>query len=104
MEKIAFRMQLEAGQADEYRSRHDDIWPELVTLLHDVGISDYSIFLDDASNALFAVLTRSDDHTMDTLPEHEIMQRWWQHMSDIMATLPDGSPRLWPLQRVFQLD
>ena len=46
MQKYAFRMQLTPGMEDEYRRRHDAIWPDLVTLLQGAGISDYSIHLD----------------------------------------------------------
>jgi L-rhamnose mutarotase len=104
MEQIAFRMMLNPGQAEEYRRRHDEIWPELVRLLHEAGISDYSIFLDPETNALFAVLRRTEQHGMDALPRHEVMQRWWAFMGDIMATNPDASPVVVPLQPVFHLD
>ena len=104
MEQIAFRMMLNPGQAEEYRRRHDEIWPELVSLLHETGISDYSIFLDPETNALFAVLRRTDHHTMDALPDHAVMQRWWAFMGDIMVTNPDGSPVVIPLQPVFHLN
>ncbi|WP_284944394.1 L-rhamnose mutarotase [Acidisoma cladoniae] len=104
MEQIAFRMQLNAGQAADYTRRHDEIWPELVALLKDAGISDYSIFLDPETLALFAVLRRKADHGMDALPSHDVMQRWWGFMGDIMATNPDSSPVVVPLQPVFHLD
>ena len=49
-------MKLHNGQQEEYKKRHDEIWPELAELLNANGISDYSIFLDENSNDLFAVL------------------------------------------------
>ena len=52
----AFKMQLKPGVVDEYRRRHDEIWPELSALLSDSGIYDYSIFLDEDTLSLFAVL------------------------------------------------
>lgn len=104
MEKIAFRMQLNQGQADEYRRRHDEIWPELVSLLKNAGISDYSIFLHEDTNSLFAVLRRSSDHTMDTLPLEPVMQRWWEYMSDVMASKDNNEPIVEPLQRLFYLE
>ena len=58
MEQIAFTMQLLPGHAAEYKRRHDEIWPDLRALLSDSGVSDYSIFLDEESNVLFAVLRR----------------------------------------------
>ena len=103
MEQIGFRMQLNPGQAREYRKRHDEIWPELVKLLKDAGISDYSIFLHEDTNSLFAVLKRTPDHTMDDLPLQPVMQRWWEHMSDIMASADNNEPVVEPLEQVFYL-
>jgi L-rhamnose mutarotase len=102
-EKIAFRMILKPGAAEEYRRRHDAIWPELAALLREAGIEDYSIHLDPETNHLLAVLWRREGHTMDALPEHPVMRRWWAHMADIMATNPDGSPATVPLATVFHL-
>ena len=102
-EQIAFRMTLHPGQAAEYARRHDAIFPDLVVALKDAGISDYSIWLDPEDNHLFAVLIRSTDHNMDALPNAEVMQRWWAHMSDIMDSHPDNSPVVVPLTKVFHL-
>lgn len=103
MQKLAFTMQLNPGREAEYRRRHDAIWPELAALLKDAGISDYSIHLDPGTHVLFAVLWRTDDHRMDDLPAHPVMQRWWAHMADLMATNPDGSPVVRPLVTAFHL-
>lgn len=103
MHKHAFRMTLNPGAADEYRRRHDAIWPELVTLLHRAGISDYSIHLDPETNALFGMLSRPADHRMDDLPLDPVMRRWWAHMADIMVTHPDGAPVAVPLIPMFYL-
>jgi L-rhamnose mutarotase len=40
---------------------------------------------------------------MDELPRQAIMRRWWEHMRDIMATNPDGSPVATPLVEMFHL-
>ena len=103
MQKYAFKMRLNPGQAEEYRHRHDAIWPELVSLLRDAGIRDCSIHLDEETNTLFGVLRRLDDHAMDALPEHPVMRRWWEHMRDIMETRPDGEPAAAPLTLVFRM-
>ena len=102
--RIAFRMNLNPGQADEYRQRHDEIWPELSQALRDAGVSDYSIWLDRETNMLFATLVRSDDHTMAELPQTEINQRWWAFMADIMAYNANGTPVQIDLEQMFQLD
>jgi L-rhamnose mutarotase len=99
--RIAFRMNLFPGQAAEYEKRHDEIFPELALALKDAGISDYSIWLDPETHHLFAILTRSDDHTIDRLPDLDIMKRWWKHMADIMETDANNVPTQLPLRRVF---
>ena len=103
MQKYAFRMQLHPGMAEEYLRRHDAIWPDLVALLKQAGIEDYSIHLDPETHALFGVLWRRDDHGMDDLPNHPVMRRWWAHMADLMETHPDGAPVARPLQPMFHL-
>ncbi len=103
MQTHAFTMQLKPGFEAEYQKRHDEIWPELSDLLHAAGVSDYSIFLDERSLVLFGVLKRTDNHTMDDLPNHPVMKKWWAHMADIMDTNPDNSPVAVDLKPVFYM-
>lgn len=102
-EKYAFRMRLNPGMAEEYRRRHDAIWPELVDLLRAAGVSDYSIHLDPDTNALFGVLWRDSGHGMADLPNHPVMRRWWAHMADVMETHPGNEPVAVPLVPMFHL-
>jgi L-rhamnose mutarotase len=103
METIAFTMQLRPGFEAEYKRRHDEIWPELSDLLHEAGVSDYSIFLDPTTRVLFGVLKRTTNHSMDDLPNHAIMKKWWAYMADIMDTNPDNSPVVKDLTPVFYM-
>ena len=103
MHRVAFKMQLFKGFEAEYKKRHDALWPELAALLKAAGISEYSIFLDETSNSLFGVLKATDPAALDNLPASPVMQRWWQHMGDIMETNPDNSPVSVPLKEVFYL-
>ena len=103
MEKYAFKMKLNPGFSEEYKKRHDEIWPELVTILKEAGVSDYSIYLDEETYSLFGVLWRIEDHKMGELPGEEIMQRWWSYMADIMETNPDNEPVAVPLQLMFHM-
>ncbi|WP_269520670.1 L-rhamnose mutarotase [Alteromonas sp. BMJM2] len=104
MEKIAFVMTLKPGLEQEYEKRHDEIWPELVDELKEAGVSDYSIFYEESSNKLFAVLKREENHSMDDLPAKKIVKKWWAFMADIMETHDDNSPVATDLKRVFHLD
>ena len=103
MQRIAFKMQLYKGREDEYKKRHDAIWPELKTLLKETGVYDYSIFLDKETNTLFGVLKVDNKIRLDELPDHPVMKKWWDYMKDIMQSNPDNSPVSVPLEEVFYL-
>jgi L-rhamnose mutarotase len=103
MTRIAFKMKLHAGVVEEYKRRHDEIWPELAKLLKDTTISDYSIFLDESTNSLFATLKVEQRELMDQLPSHPVMKKWWAYMKDLMESNADNSPVSIPLNEVFYL-
>jgi L-rhamnose mutarotase len=103
MQRVAFKMKLFPGFEAEYKKRHDEIWPDLVALLKETGISEYSIFLDEETNSLFGFLKVTDAANLDNLPAQAVMKKWWAYMGDIMASNPDNSPVSIPLTEVFYL-
>jgi L-rhamnose mutarotase len=103
MAKQAFKMKLKPGKKEEYKRRHAAIWPELVILLHDSGVSDYSIFLDEETDVLFAVQNQDGKKSSQDLGDNPIVQKWWAYMADIMDTNPDKSPVSIPLEEVFYM-
>lgn len=102
MERFAFKMKIKPGCAAEYQKRHEAIWPELVQLLKQAGIADYSIFLDEETHTLFAVQTQNGQSSQ-ALGDNPVVQRWWDYMADIMETNPDHSPVSIPLKKMFYL-
>ena len=103
MSRVAFKMKLMPGCAAEYKRRHDEIWPQLVELLKKAGMKDYSIFLEEDTNELFAVFTAEDTDAITKLAGHQLMQDWWKCMSDISVSNADNSPVITPLKEVFYL-
>lgn len=103
MERVAFKMKLHKGFEEAYKKRHDDLWPDLESLLKSYGISEYSIFLDSDTNYLFGVMKVEDKQRLDALPSEPVMQKWWAHMKDVMESNPDNSPVSVSLNEVFFL-
>jgi L-rhamnose mutarotase len=103
MKRVAFKMFLNEGQKAEYKKRHDQIWSELKKLLKDTGISEYSIFLDEETNTLFAFQKVNNNAGSQNLGQHDIVKKWWDYMSDIMKVNPDNSPVTIELEEVFYL-
>ena len=104
MTRLAFKMKLNAGQKEEYKKRHNAIWPELKQLLKEAGVSEYSIFLDEESNTLFAFQKNAGTEGSQNLGETEIVKKWWAYMADIMETNNDNSPVSIELEEVFYMD
>ncbi|MCL4120294.1 UNVERIFIED_CONTAM: hypothetical protein GTU68_007068 [Idotea baltica] len=101
MDRVAFKMKLNKGQKEAYIKRHNKIWPELKELLKQNGVSEYSIFLDQETNTLFAFQKVSGEGSSQDLASNEIVQKWWNYMADIMEVNPDNSPISKPLEEVF---
>ena len=93
MKRFAFKMFLKPGCEEEYAKRHAAIWPELVKMIKDAGVCNYSIYWDKDTNILFGY----QECTSDT-------QKWWDMMADIMEVNPDNSPVSIPIKEVFHLD
>ncbi|MDQ6904583.1 MAG: L-rhamnose mutarotase [Bacteroidota bacterium] len=103
MERIAFKMKLFKGVEEEYKKRHDEIWPELKELLTSSGIRDYSIFLDESTHSLFGILKVENAAVLDSLPANAVMKKWWAYMKDLMECNDDNSPVSVPLKEIFHL-
>jgi L-rhamnose mutarotase len=104
MKRFGFKMKLKPGYKEEYRKRHNAIWPELKKLIKESGVSDYSIFLDEQTNILFACQKQGGVQSSQDLGSNPVVQKWWAYMVDIMETNPDHSPVTIPLEEVFYLE
>ena len=71
--------------------------------IKDSGVSDYSIFIDDETDTLFAVQKVEGESGSQDIGNEEIVQKWWKYMADIMEVNPDCSPVSIPLEEVFYL-
>jgi len=105
MIRNAFKMKLSSGNIEEYRKRHDAIWPELIAALREAGIRDYSIYYDPETQTLFAFQKLTDDNTAGALPLNPVVRKWWDHMNDgIMEYNENNEPVSIPLAEVFHMD
>ncbi|MDH6364353.1 L-rhamnose mutarotase [Enterococcus sp. PF1-24] len=103
MIKKAFRMKIYPDRHEEYKKRHDELWPEMRSLLKKHGAISYSIFLEPKTSQLFAYLEIEDEALWTQTAETEVNKKWWDYMADIMETNPDNSPVSIELSQVFEL-
>jgi L-rhamnose mutarotase len=105
MIRNAFKMKLSSGNVEEYKRRHDQIWPELAEVLRKAGVSDYSIFYDEETQTLFAFQKLSENNTAGKLPKNPTVRKWWDYMNDgIMEYDQKNEPVSIPLREVFHMD
>lgn len=90
-------------QYEEYKRRHDHIWPEMAKELKAHGARNYSIFLDEETGRLFAYLEVEDEALYEKMVDTEICRKWWDYMEPLMETNPDNSPVSVALKEVFHL-
>ena len=99
-----FKMKLYPGFKDEYEKRHNELWPEMIEMLHEYGARNYSIFLDEDTNTLFGYIEVKDPEYYGKSVDTEICRKWWDFMASVMETNPDNSPVSVDLPCLFHLD
>jgi L-rhamnose mutarotase len=97
-------MRVKAGSEQEYRRRHEAVWPEMLRALKDAGCSNYSIYMKGQD--LFAYLEVGDFESFKRqMSSNADAQRWEEQMAPIMerAIQPEtGFHEVLP--EVFHLD
>lgn len=102
MISIAFKMKLKPGARQEYKKRHDALWPEMNALLKAGGVHEYSIFHDAETDILFAVQKVNEGERLND-QQDVVLQKWWDYMADLMEVNPDNSPVVVELEQLFNL-
>ena len=99
-----FKMKLYEGQEAEYEKRHNQLWPEMIDMIHEHGGKNYSIALDPETLILFGYIEIEDEELWSKGADTAINRKWWDFMADIMETNPDNSPVAKDLNLLFHLD
>ena len=100
MVRYAWVLEVRPGYEEEYKRRHDEIWPEMLDALREAGIRNYSIFRHGLT--LFGYFETDDiEKTQEYLAESETNRQLSEWMDPNMKVDVDPStdfPYLLPLQ------
>ncbi|HEX4807894.1 MAG TPA: L-rhamnose mutarotase [Bryobacteraceae bacterium] len=101
--RYAFKLRIKPDAVDEYDRHHQQVWPELIAKLKEVGISDYSIFRRDQE--LFLCLRVDDfEGAWERLDKDPVNQRWQQMMGRFFEPFDTRPGERFPMMReVFYL-
>lgn len=100
MAQYAWILGVRPGYEDEYKRRHDNIWPEMLDELRSSGIRNYSIFRHGL-DLIGYFETDGREATVEYLKGSEVNRRWSEYMTPIMKIEVDEAtsfPYLLPLQ------
>lgn len=109
MQRMGQVISLKPGAVAEYNRLHAAVWPEVLEVIHDAHIRNYSIFLKEPENLLFAYWEyHGTDFDADakTMLERPAMKRWWEVCTPLQEALATRKPGEWwaTMQQVFFTD
>lgn len=105
MEKYAWKAIVIDGKLDEYVKRHNEIWPEMLEVLKDAGIKNYTIW--NTGNELFGYYEceKGVEYAAKVQNESPVVKRWNEYMKDVMIMEMDPVTGAQPLLRkVFSFE
>lgn len=105
VEKYAWKAIVKDGCLEEYRRRHDEIWPEMIEVLKAAGIRNYTIW--NVGNELFGYYEceKGADFAAKVQAESPVVAKWDVYMKDVMVMEMDPVTGAQPrLEKVFELD
>lgn len=105
MEKCTWKARLLPGKKQEYIRRHNEIWPEMVEVLKDAGICNYTIW--NCGDELFGYYEceKGVEFAARTQAESPVVDRWNAFMREVMVMEFDpATGTAVQLEQVFALD
>ena len=105
MEKYAWIAKIKPGKKAEYVKRHDEIWPELVAVLKEAGIENYTIWTDGELLFGYYECGKGIEFAAKTQAQSPVVDKWNEYMKDVMEMILDPVTGAQPkLEKVFTLD
>ena len=104
VERVCFLARIRPERLEEYRERHEHVWPEIREALAKAGWGNYSLFLAD--DGLLVGYLETDDYAgaLDAMAATDVNARWQAEMAGFFVA--DGPPdqSFLRLDEIFHLD
>lgn len=102
--RYAFLLRLRPGAAEAYEASHREVWPEMLQLLKDAGITEYSIYRRD-DLLILALRCEDFESTWSKIDSHPVNLRWQAAMAPYFLPIEGLRPgeRFPMLDEVFYL-
>jgi L-rhamnose mutarotase len=104
--RYCFLLRVRPDRIEEYRRRHQAVWPEMLQALVDTGWRNYSLFLHD--DGLLVGYVEADDlqASLAAMARTDVNARWQAEMASFFLGLQGGGPDegLVLLDEIFHLE
>ena len=87
-EFVGLRTRLKPGMEEAYEKAHAEVWPELVAVHRDLGITRWLIFRDGLE-LFHTVECENFERAVAALNQHPVDQRWQEHMARYVVVADD---------------
>ena len=104
MERVCFTFELRPGTEDEYKRRHDEIWPDLVAAIRDAGLRNYSLFRRGSQVIAYAECHPDVATAFGKIGATDVNRRWSEWFEDVIVALTDEDGKLIRADEVWHLD
>ena len=105
MERYAWKAAIKSCKRAEYIRRHDELWPEMKSVLKEAGIVNYSIWLDGEEVFGYYECEKGAAYAARIQAESPVVERWNEFMKDVMDMTMDEKTGAQPLlEEVFYLE
>ncbi len=102
MERVCFVFELNPGCEAAYDEAHRSVWPELLDLLDEAGVYDYSIFRDGTMLYAFFKVRDTWARSQSVIGRSDIQAQWEALMAPLIAWQKDVQGSLRTLPEVFR--
>jgi L-rhamnose mutarotase len=109
MQRMGLVIGIKPDAIAEYKAYHAAVWPAVLEMISACNIRNYTIFLREPENLLFAYFEyHGQDYAadMEKMAQHEPTRRWWSIMGPLQAPLESRAPgEHWAMMDdVFHID
>ena len=104
MERLCFTFEIYPGTEDEYKKRHDEIWPELVEAIQEAGIRNYSLFRRGSQVIAYAECHPDVATAFGKIGAIDVNRRWSEWFEDVIVALTDEEGNLLRADEIWHLD
>ena len=105
MERFAWKGRIKEGMQEEYKRRHDEIWPEMIQLLKSAGLKNYTIWSDGRDVFGYYECEQGIAFAEKTQAESPIVDKWNEYMDDVLELVMDPVTGAQPkLQMMFKME